>query len=61
MVLVYRFQYFNHKTGTYLVAEEDYATASAIREIGGQIVPGSVMDVDASRVGRAGYLLRKVH
>ena len=59
MVLVYRFQYFNHKTGTYLEADDEYATAGAIREIGGRIVPGSVIDVEASRIGRAGYVLRK--
>lgn len=57
MLHVYRFEYFHHTTSTYVLADEDYATEDAIREIGGRMLRESSLEVHASRVGRGGYLL----
>ena len=56
-VWVYRFRYFNRRTGRSEVST-DYATARAIGEIGAEMIADTAMEVDAGRVSSpSGYLI----
>lgn len=57
MVNVFRFKYLDSATKS-LVEARDYATAEAIREVGGVKLDDSGIVVDDSRVSRAGLLIR---
>ena len=56
-VTVYQFAYFDRASGCMLHAD-DFATESAIREIG--LIPrmATAMAVDPDRISRAGILMR---
>lgn len=56
MVLVYRFTYWDHRTATFLLAE-DYALERAIDEIGARIQRGTAKAVHNSMISRSGYLM----
>jgi len=56
---VFRFRYLDRATGSMRVAD-DWATAQAIAHIGGEIVPGSALEVDGAEVSvTSGLLITK--
>ncbi len=58
-VKVYRFRYFDRKSGEMLLAD-DWATEQAIRHIGGVIEPGTEKEVDIAEVSAtAGIVVAK--
>ena len=59
-VKVYRFRYLDRKSGEMVLAD-DWATAQAIRHVGGVIEPGTEREVETAEVSAtAGLVLRSV-
>lgn len=58
-VKVYRFRYFDRKSGEMVLAD-DWATAQAIRHIGGVIEPDTEREVESAEVSvTAGLLVQQ--
>ncbi len=55
-VKVYRFRYFDRKSGEMLLAD-DWATVQAIAHIGGAIEPGTEREVESAEVSATSGLV----
>ena len=54
---VYQFNFFNPKTRSW-ERSSDFATAEAIAELSGTLLPETAMTVEAAMIGRTGLLPR---
>ena len=56
-ITVYQFKFFNPKTGSW-ERSSDFATAEAIAELSGTLLPETAMTVEAALIGRTGLMPR---